>query len=80
MYHPSLKDADAQEEARRQDAEFRRRQVAGMTKGQTQEALLTLLETLKDQMPDMTAEGGYWYTLGYLEATLGSQKQEASHG
>ena len=61
-------------EAMRQDAEFRRRQVAGMAEGQSREALLTLLGVLADQMPPMTAEAGYWYTLGFLEATVGTYK------
>lgn len=75
------------EEARQKDAEFRRRQVANMAEGQSREALLTLLGVLADQMPPMTAEAGYWYTLGFLEATVGtykgagedSDKQEGGH-
>jgi hypothetical protein len=63
-----------QQEARQQDAQFRRRQVAGMAAGQSREALLALLGVLADQMPPMTAEAGYWYTLGFLEATVGTYK------
>ena len=62
------------EEARQKDAEFRRRQVANMAEGQSREALLTLLGVLADQMPPMTAEAGYWYTVGFLEATVGTYR------
>lgn len=62
------------EQARQKDAEFRRRQVAGMAEGQSREALLALLGVLADQMPPMTAEAGYWYAVGYLEASVGTYK------
>ena len=63
-------------EAERQDSEARKRVLARMTETGSREAMLALHSTLADQMPDMTAEGGYWYALGYLEGALGLHRQE----
>lgn len=63
-------------EAERQDSEARRRVLARMTETGSREAMLALHSTLADQMPGMTAEGGYWYALGYLEGALGLHRQE----
>ena len=63
-------------EAMRQDSEARKRVLARMTETGSREAMLALHSTLADQMPDMTAEGGYWYALGYLEGALGLHRQE----
>lgn len=63
-------------EAERKDSEARKRVLARMTETGSREAMLALHSTLADQMPDMTAEGGYWYALGYLEGALGLHRQE----
>lgn len=63
-------------EAERKDSEARKRVLARMTETGSREAMLALHSTLADQMPDMTAEGGYWYALGYLEGALGLHRME----
>lgn len=67
---------EVKERMERQDSDERRRVLARMTEKGSREAMLALHSTLADQMPDMTAEGGYWYALGYLEGALGLHRQE----